>query len=146
MQVTPENVLQIRNALRGEAQRLGDLLRLHDYNLTVRPPGGDPVSGPAAELFNEKIAAVKKQCVGYINMLDEAGLTLEQNARAYRYTDHEIKDSLAAYKDARRPRWNAQAQSRDAIQELPKPMQALMQPSQPPPPTPPPLAGMFNGA
>src|SRR5262249_29866810 len=117
-----------------------------DYNLTVRPPAADPVSVPAAKLFNEKIAVNKNQCQGYVNMLERAGRTLEQNARAYLYTDQEVTRSLASYEAARQPQWDEQARSRDASHQLPQLTRSLPHPGQPSPPTPPPLPGMFNGA
>jgi uncharacterized protein YukE len=146
MQVTPANVLQVRNALRGEAKRLGDLLRIHDYSLTVRAPAADPVSGPAADLFNQKINTVRQQCEGYVSALQRAGLALEQTARAYGHTEQHIKDSFGTYVDAQQPRWNNQASSRDAMQQLPEPMRSLMLPDQPLPPTQPPLPGLLGGA
>lgn len=145
MQVTPANVLQVRNALRGEAKRLGDLLHIHDYSLTVRAPAADPVSGPAADLFNQKINMVRHQCEGYVSALQRAGVALEQTARAYGQTEQDIKDSFGAYVDAQQPRWNNQASSRDAMQQLPEPMRSLMVPDQPLPPTEPPLTGLLGG-
>ena len=129
MQVTPANVLQVRNALRGEAQRLGDLLRAHDYTLTVRP-GTDPVSRPAAELFNEKMA-LRKQYQEYVNALQRAGQALEQTARAYGHSEQDIRDSFATYVDAHQPQWSSQTQTRDALQRIPEPMRELIQPSPP---------------
>ena len=144
MQVTPANVLAVRNAVAGEARRLADLLDAHDYMLTVRAPAADPVSIAAAQAFNLKISAVKQQCQAYVNALQQAEQQLKQTARAYGHTEQDIKDSFGTYLSTNTPRWDAQTRSREAIEGLPEPMRSLVQPGVTPPPSGPRLPGMLG--
>ncbi len=133
MQVTPANVLQVRNAVLGEARRLNLVLKLHRGSLRVGLCGGDPVSGPAAELFNQKIDALVAQCQGYVDGLRRAGLALEQTARDYGHAEQQITDSFNSYVQARLPEWTRQANSQDVAQALPEPLRAMAAPGPPSP-------------
>ena len=144
MQVTPANVLAIRNAVAGEASRLDALLRMHDFTLTVRAPAADPVSIAAAEGFNRQISALKQQCRTYVSALQQAGQALERTARDYGHTEQDIKDSFRAYLGTNMPRWDAATRSRDAVEGLSEPMRSLVQPGGPPPPSGPRLPGMIG--
>lgn len=97
MSVTPANVLQIRNALQAESDRLGAKLKLHQPTLRVGEPGTDPVSGPAAAAFNAKIASLVDNCWAYVQALSDAAETLRATARAYGYTDGQITASFEAH-------------------------------------------------
>lgn len=94
MQVTPENVLHIRAALLTEAERLGDLLRLHGWELRVRAPAPDPVSAAAEMTLNPKIDLLTTQFQAYVDTLKTAGGVLAATARTYGYTEQQVKDSF----------------------------------------------------
>lgn len=94
MQVNPENVLQIRASLLGEADRLDALLHIYLLQLWVRAPAKDPVSIPTADLLNQKIGGLAEQYKAYVNALTAAGAVLEGTARAYGYTEQQVKDSF----------------------------------------------------
>ncbi len=94
MQVTQENVLAVRKTLLAEAVQLDGLLSLHSRTLRVRAPAGDPVSGPAAELLNEKLEGLKVQFQTHVNALKAAGNALTVTAQAYGYTEEQIKASF----------------------------------------------------
>lgn len=94
MQVNPENVLHIRAALLTEADRLDALLHTYLLQLWVRAPAKDPVSIPAANLLNQKIGGLADQYKEYVNALTTAGDVLAAAARAYGYTEQQVKDSF----------------------------------------------------
>jgi uncharacterized protein YukE len=95
LQVTPENVLDVRKVLLQEADRLlkaaGPAEMMTQF---VGPCGGDPVSQQASIAFGERIAIMAQQCRDYANGLKNAGNSLDQIARSYGYTDEQIQDSL----------------------------------------------------
>ena len=134
LQVTPANVLQVRNALRGETERLGQLLVRYDGALPVQPHAADPVSVAAAPLFNEKIAALRQQCQGYVDALSQAGLELERTAREYGQAEQQIQQSFDSYLRGLRPLWREQARERDEVQALPQPLRSMVLPRPPDPP------------
>ncbi|HTF46914.1 MAG TPA: hypothetical protein VK735_05640 [Pseudonocardia sp.] len=100
LQVNRDNVLQVRNALKAEWVRLSDLMVYHGPMLHVGECGPDPVSGPAAELFNDKVKALADQCNGYVQALGASADMLEQTARAYGYAEDQIEASFTAFQDS----------------------------------------------
>jgi uncharacterized protein YukE len=97
MQVTPANVLQIRNALLAESQLLSDKVAVATGRATVGKPGQDPVSETASDGFNQKIKALMDQCHGYVNALTEAAASLEQTAKSYGHTEQQINESFIKF-------------------------------------------------
>jgi len=95
LQVNRETVLKARAALLAEADRLDkDLQRSHrDYG-GVGLCGADPVSPEAAAAFDERIAALVKQCFTYNRNLRASAYALDATAQAYGYTDDEIAASF----------------------------------------------------
>jgi hypothetical protein len=98
MQVTPANVLQIRNALLAESQLLSDKVIQATTDAAVGEPGKDPVSQTAAGGFNSKIKTLLDQCTAYVNALATAADDLEQTAKSYGHTEQEINDSFAKFR------------------------------------------------
>ncbi|HWN34406.1 MAG TPA: hypothetical protein VNP03_16770, partial [Pseudonocardia sp.] len=96
------NVLQVRNALKAESDRLRRLMALHAPMLQVGECGPDPVSAPAAGLFNAKIRAMVAQCNGYVRALGEAADALGQTAQSYGYNEGQIAASFQSYEDGQR--------------------------------------------
>jgi len=92
-------VLQVRNALKAESDRLGDLMQVNGPMLHVGECGPDPVSGPAAGQFNAKIQAMVAQCSGYVQALHDAADALEQTARTYGYNEVQIAASFDAFQE-----------------------------------------------
>jgi uncharacterized protein YukE len=137
MAVTPSNVLQVHNALQAESERLSAKLKLHQPALRVGEAGKDPVSGPAAAVFNAKIASLVDGCWAYIHALSEAAENLRATARDYGYTEDQIKTSFDAHKTTQ----HADSDRRAAISQLPDPIRATLEPTPPPGPA---LPGMFR--
>jgi len=107
LRVNRANVLQVRNALKAESDRLGDLMQVNGSMLHVGECGPDPVSGPAASQFNAKIQAMVAQCNSYVQALHDAADALEQTARTYGYNEEHIAASFDAFQrqtDAPGPR------------------------------------------
>jgi len=103
LQVNRDNVLQVRNALKTESDRLGDLMLFHGPMLHVGECGPDPISIPAAASFNAKVEALANQCRLYVRTLGEAAGELAETARTYGYTEEQIEASLTAVEN-RSPR------------------------------------------
>ncbi|MDT7682901.1 MAG: hypothetical protein QOG57_3211, partial [Pseudonocardiales bacterium] len=103
--VTPDNVLQIRNTLKGESDLLGLQLRLHQPNLVVGAPGRDPVSEEAAKAFNEKIKGLLDGCWAYVNVLADAAESLHQTALSYGNTEDQITASFNDYAAEHQAEW-----------------------------------------
>jgi uncharacterized protein YukE len=122
--VTPDNVLQIRNTLKGESDLLGLQLRLHQPNLVVGAPGRDPVSGEAAKAFNEKIKGLLDGCWAYVNVLADAAESLHQTALGYGNTEDQITASFTNYAAEHQTEWDRLA----AINSLPDPIRNALQP------------------
>jgi len=97
MQVTPTNVLQIRNALLAESDLLGDRINLARAQAQVGKPGQDPVSQVAADGFNAKIKALMDQCQAYVDALVEAAGELGQMAKSYGHTEQQIANSFKKF-------------------------------------------------
>lgn len=97
VRVTPENVLQLRNALDAEVGRLKGLLLRHRRGLAVGKCGQDPLSRPAAEIFNRKIQAHVEATTTYIDELAGARDALHQMALSYGHSEAEISHSFAVF-------------------------------------------------
>lgn len=97
MRVTPQNVLQIRNALLAEAQLMADKIQRARTECAVGEPGLDPVSLEMAPMFNGKIGALLAEWDAYVRSLKDGAGTLGQMARAYGRTEQEVGDSFARY-------------------------------------------------
>jgi hypothetical protein len=102
LRVSRDNVLQVRNALKAESVRLRRLMTLHAPMLQVGECGPDPVSAPAAELFNGKIKAMVAQCTGYVQALGDAADALGQTAQGYGFNEEQIAASFKSYQDGQR--------------------------------------------
>jgi hypothetical protein len=101
LQVNRDNVLQVRNALKAEFDRLGDLMLFHGPMLHVGECGPDPISIPASFSFNTKVEALANQCRGYVRALGEAANELAETARGYGYTEQHIEASLTPLENGR---------------------------------------------
>lgn len=137
MAVTPSNVLQVHHALQAESDRLSAKLKLHQPALRVGEAGKDPVSGPAAAVFNAKIASLVDGCWAYIHALSEAAENLRATARGYGYTEEQIKTSFDAHQTPQQP----DPDRHEAISQLPDPIRSTLEPT---PPQGPALPGMFR--
>jgi hypothetical protein len=95
VQVTPENVLEVRNALLSEAE---NLMMFAATDLAMSKPvghcGGDPISLQASEAFSQRIGALTQHCIDYAVELKKAGESLDGIARRYGYTESEIHASF----------------------------------------------------
>ena len=107
MQVTPENVLQIRNVLKAEANRLADVIAVNEFRLHVDLCGGDPVSRNAADGFNAKIKRLLDQCNGYVRALRTAAVALERAAANYGHSEEEIENSFDKFRPEHPAEWSA---------------------------------------
>ncbi|HEX4357481.1 MAG TPA: hypothetical protein VH141_08175 [Pseudonocardia sp.] len=97
LQVSRENVLEVRSVLLGEAERLLDSIRsANSRRGWVGPCGGDPVSAEASAAFDARIRIVLQRCQRYALQLREAGTALEEIARDYGYTDAQLAASLTS--------------------------------------------------
>jgi uncharacterized protein YukE len=95
LQVTSENVLDVRKILLQEADRL-QKYGGQDAVMTqlVGLCGGDPVSQQAAQAFNQRIRQEIQRCQDYARELRNAGNSLDQVAKNYGYTEEQIEDSF----------------------------------------------------
>jgi hypothetical protein len=95
LQVTPDNVLDVRKILLQEADRL---LQFGGANTVaaqfVGPCGGDPVSWQASRAFNQRIGLLIQECQQYGKQLLNAGNSLDQVAKSYGYTEEQIEASF----------------------------------------------------
>ncbi len=94
MQVTPENVVQVANVLRAEADYLREHLGAARRNSHVGEPGEDPVSPRAAKAFNAKIGAMYDRVDEYVDTLQSYADRLTATARDYGNTDEAIRRSF----------------------------------------------------
>jgi hypothetical protein len=95
VQVNRDNVLQARNILLAEADRLDlELNRLIGGNYRIRDCGEDPVSVDATTGFNQRIDDLVGQCKRYNEDLRQAARALDATARSYGWTDEEIAASF----------------------------------------------------
>jgi hypothetical protein len=95
--VTTEALLNARNVLQTEYERLSGLLSRCSTELVVRDCGADPVSSYASAGFNEKIGLIVRQANAYVLSLRDAAAQLEQTVRGYGATDEQIKASFDAF-------------------------------------------------
>lgn len=135
MQVTPENVLNIRNAIVGVAERLGTELETQARAFRVGPPGGDPISQRWAKSTNDKLPPLLDECWARVAFYKRAGDYLEQTAKRYGYTEQAIADSFKKFQQANQATWNQQLQQNQTTAGLPPRLRDLVEPppSQPPP-------------
>jgi hypothetical protein len=97
IKVTTEALLQARNVLQTEHDRLSGVLRTHSDTLVVNDCGPDPVSPFASAGFNEKIGLIVAQATAYVQSLKDATDQLEETVRGYGATDEQIKSSFDAF-------------------------------------------------
>jgi len=99
MQVTPENVLQVHNAIKAEAEYLRGQLLGVGYSLRVGKPGLEQVSDFAAsdQGFNGKIRTLLEQCQTYARILSDAADRLAKTAAGYGHSEQEIVDSFRKF-------------------------------------------------
>jgi hypothetical protein len=97
MQVTPANVLHIRNALLAESRLLSGKVEMATSGVQVGEPGLDDVSRQASGGFNDKISALMNQCHAYVDALKAAAVELEQTAKGYGHTEDQINASFAKF-------------------------------------------------
>jgi len=88
-------------------------------------------------VFNTKIATLVDGCWAYIHALSEAAGNLRATARAYGYTEQQIKASFDAHRTTQQP----DTAYRETVAELPDPIRATPGPTPPPGPA---LPGMFR--
>lgn len=93
MQVSRENVLQVRAVILGEVARLSESLR-GAKNLKAGRCGGDPVSEDAELAFTERAQALIDHFFLYVADLELIANALKDSATAYGYTDEQIAASM----------------------------------------------------
>ncbi|WP_197519553.1 PE domain-containing protein [Pseudonocardia sp. HH130630-07] len=93
-QITPDNVLAVRNELRFHAEKIREAIRAPGIENGFTPCGGDVVSVAAAESFNAKIGQIRDVHLAHAEELQDAAQRLEQAAREYGHTDDYIRDSF----------------------------------------------------
>lgn len=95
LQVTPENVLDVRNVLLTEADRLrtfgGQNMMMAQL---VGRCGGDPISDEAQAAFSQRIGVLVQQCQQYSDQLRDAGNALDAVAKQYGYSEEQIESSF----------------------------------------------------
>ncbi|HZD14460.1 MAG TPA: hypothetical protein VE196_04905 [Pseudonocardiaceae bacterium] len=96
-QVRTEALLQARNVLQAEHDRLSDLLVTYSNALVVKDCGPDPVSRYASAGFNEKIGLIVQQATAYVQSLKDAADQLDHTVRGYGATDEQISASFDTY-------------------------------------------------
>jgi hypothetical protein len=124
LKVSTEALLNARNVLRGEYNRLSELLVTYESRLVVRDCGTDPVSSYASAGFNEKIEPIVRQAHAYVLSLRDAADQLDETVRGYGATDEQIKASFDAFQ-------KNQAASARPASTLPDPMMAPSDPFDP---------------
>lgn len=99
LRVNRETVLQARNALLAEADRLDDaVLTAQRKGTRIGLCGGDPVSVDAMAAFNERIDALLDGCLAYNRDLRTAAHALDDTARAYGHSEDEIATSFQGHR------------------------------------------------
>lgn len=97
MRVTPENVLQIRNALLAESMLMAEKVRVARQESVVGEPGLDPVSIDLAPQFNTKITGLLDQWQAYVKELQTGAKNLERMAKEYGHGEQQIRDSFSRF-------------------------------------------------
>jgi len=103
LQVTPDNVLLISNALRAEATLLTGKIHWAKGEAVVGKPGQDPVSVEAVPRLNTAITTRLTECQSYADALVDAADQMAQTARRYGHTEQEIIDSFTRYQNENPP-------------------------------------------
>lgn len=107
-QVTPENVLGVRNVLLGEWTRLTEGMVRYGFAIHIGLCGKDPVSPTAQTAFNRAIDAHRDHAFQYVGALRAAAEALGETARAYGHAENEIARSFNTYLAEKRPLWDRQ--------------------------------------
>ena len=97
IKVTTEALLNARNILQNEHDRLNGLLGTYQGDLVVNDCGPDPVSPHASAGFNEKIGLIVQQATAYVQSLKDATDQLDKTVRDYGATDEQIKASFDGF-------------------------------------------------
>lgn len=92
LQVTPENVLEVRQTLYAAARRMNAYVTQSVVGAQyVGLCGGDPVSEQAQAAFSDRIAQISDNVTAFGVQLELAVVQLEKIAASYGYTEAEIK-------------------------------------------------------
>ena len=94
LQVDRDTVLQARNALLSEVERLRKSLIINGHGRINELCGGDPISPYAKDAFNDRIDALMEGAHIYVDELALAVRALEDAARRYGYTEDQIAGSF----------------------------------------------------
>ncbi|HEY4008099.1 MAG TPA: hypothetical protein VGM60_23365 [Pseudonocardia sp.] len=97
--VTTEALLNARNIIQTEYDRLSERLNRYSSDLVVQDCGTDPVSPHASAGFNEKIGLIVHQANAYVQSLQDAIKQLDHTLHGYDTTDDQIRASFKAYQD-----------------------------------------------
>jgi hypothetical protein len=101
LQVTPENVLEVRKTLLTAAERLKDYWVQTVVGAEyVGLCGGDPVSEQAAIAFSDRIAQTTDSISVFGIELRRAGEQLSELARAYGYSEAQVEASFKPLDEA----------------------------------------------
>jgi hypothetical protein len=100
LQVTPENVLEVRQTLYAAAQRINAYVTQSVVGAQyVGLCGGDPVSEQAQLAFSDRIAQTAENVTMFGVQLEWAVVQLEKIAVSYGYTEIEIKMAFSSRGD-----------------------------------------------
>jgi hypothetical protein len=94
--VSRENVLEAYKLVHTEWSKLGEVVSQNAPMLEIDLCGDDPVSHDAQRVFNPRLSELRAQSTTYVDGLDEIARKLLDSARAYGYTDDQIKASLTS--------------------------------------------------
>ncbi len=97
LQVNPDNVLQARAALLTEVERFRNRIReIRQYGpQLIGRCGGDPISGAAQDLFNQKIQRYAvTPAMQYADELQRGADQLAEVARSFGIAEQRITDSF----------------------------------------------------
>lgn len=93
-QVNPDNVLQVRNALRQQMETMLPALQDATFATRLIPCGPDPISIDATPMFQHKIDAILKIHWAHYTEIKEAVDRLSEAARDYGYAEDQIRRSF----------------------------------------------------
>lgn len=99
-QVNRDNVLQVRNSIRLQADQIRDSLQTAQFSWRVEKCGGDPISADATIAFNRKINEVLAVHWSHHKELIDAADRLNEVALTYGYTEAQIADSWSRFQAA----------------------------------------------
>lgn len=94
--VTRENVLEAYKLVQTEYDKLGEIVAQNAPKLEIDLCGDDPVSHDAQRVFNPRLSELRTQSTTYVDGLAEIAQKLQSSARAYGYTEDQIKASLTS--------------------------------------------------